>query len=54
LDESGELRFVPKKEGGDEREIVLKMSMHDRPAAKIEATYTIYGKETQFTLRKVE
>jgi hypothetical protein len=54
LDESGELRFVPKKDGGDKREVVLKMSMDDRPAAKIEGTYTVDGKQTQFTLRKIE
>lgn len=54
LDESGEMRFVPKKESGGKKEVVLKMGMDDGPAAKIEGTYTIDGKVIQFTLRKIE
>ncbi len=54
LDDSGEMRFVPKKQGGGKREVVLKMSMNDGPAEKIEGTYTVDGKQTQFTLREIE
>ena len=54
LDGSGEMRFVPRKETGGKREIVLKMSMEDGPAEKVEGTYTVNGKQTPFTLRKVE
>jgi hypothetical protein len=54
LDESGEMRFVPKKLGAQKREIVLKMSMDDGPAEKIEGIYTVDGKRTDFTLRKIE
>jgi hypothetical protein len=54
LDESGEMRFVPKKPGAQKREIVLKMSMDDGPAEKIEGIYTVDGKQTDFTLRKIE
>ena len=55
LDDSGEMRFVPPKQSADKREIVLKMSMDDGPlATKIEGTYTVDGKQTPFTLRKIE
>ena len=54
LDDSGEMRFVPPKQSTGKREIVLKMSMDDGPLAKIEGTYTVDGKQTPFTLRKIE
>ena len=54
LDESGEMRFVPKKPSAQKREVVLKMSMDDGPAEKVDGTYTVDGKQTQFTLRKIE
>lgn len=54
LDESGEMRFVPKKQGGGKKEVVLKMSLNDGPAEKIEGTYTVDGKQTQFTLREID
>jgi hypothetical protein len=54
LDDSGELRFVPKPQSGPKREVVLKMSMNDGPADKIEGTYTVDGKQMQFTLRRIE
>ncbi|HWM24274.1 MAG TPA: hypothetical protein VNP98_05585 [Chthoniobacterales bacterium] len=54
LDDSGEMRFVPPKRGTGKGEIVLKMSMDDGPAEKIEGTYTVDGKQMQFTLRKIE
>ena len=54
LDDSGEMRFVPKKPSAQKREVVLKMSMNDGPAEKIEGTYTIDAKVIQFTLRKIE
>jgi hypothetical protein len=54
LDESGELRFVPEKQSDGKREVVLKMSMDDGPAAKVDGTYTVDGKRTHFTLRKIE
>jgi hypothetical protein len=54
LDDSGELRFVPKPQSGGKREIVLKLGMDERPGAKIEGTYTVDRKQTQFTLRRIE
>lgn len=54
LDDSGELRFVPEKQSGGKREVVLKMSMDEGPAAKVDGTYTVDGKQTHFTLRKIE
>lgn len=55
LDESGEVRFVPKKPSPQKREVVLKMSMDGGDLTeKIEGTYTVDGKQTQFTLRKIE
>lgn len=54
LDESGEMRFVPKKPSAQKREVVLKMGMNDGPAEKIEGIYTVDGKQTHFTLRKIE
>jgi hypothetical protein len=54
LDDSGEMRFVPKKQGGSKKEVVLKMSMDDGPLATIDGTYTVDGKQTQFTLRRIE
>lgn len=53
LDESGEMRFVPKKPSAQKREIVLKLSMDDGPAEKVDGTYTVDGKQKQFTLRKI-
>lgn len=40
LDESGEMRFVPKKPSAQKKEVVLKMGRDDGPAEKIEGTYT--------------
>ena len=54
LDDSGELRFVPKEPGSGKKEVVLKMSMEERPGAKIEGTYKVDGKQTQFTLRRID
>ena len=54
LDESGEMRFVPKKPGAQRKEVVLKMGRDDGPAEQIEGTYTVDGKVIQFTLRKIE
>jgi hypothetical protein len=54
LDDSGEMRFVPKNESGPKREVALKMSMDDGPAAKIDGTYTVDGKQIHFTLRKIK
>ena len=54
LDESGEMRFVPKKPSAQKKEVVLKMGREDGPAEKIEGTYTVDGKVIQFTLRKIE
>jgi hypothetical protein len=54
LDESGEMRFVPKKPSAQKREVVLKMSRNDGPAEKIEGIYTVDGKQSHFTLRKIE
>lgn len=54
LDESGEMRFVPKKPSARKREVVLKMGMNDGPGEKIEGIYTVDGKQTHFTLRKIE
>ena len=52
LDESGEMRFIPKKPGSTKREVVLKMGDDDGP--NIEATYTVDGKAIKFTLRPIE
>jgi hypothetical protein len=54
LDDSGEMRFVPTTESGPKREVVLKMSMDDGPAPKIDGTYMVDGKQTHFTLRKID
>jgi hypothetical protein len=54
LDESGEMRFVPKKPSARKKEVALKMGRDDGPAEKIEGTYTVDGKVIQFTLRKIE
>jgi len=54
LDGSDEMRFVPKKQSGGKKEIVLKLSMEDGPADKINGTYTVDGKQTQFTLRRID
>ena len=54
LDESGEMRFVPKKPSAQKKEVVLNMGREDGPAEKIEGTYTVDGKVIQFTLRKIE
>ena len=53
LDESGEMRFVPKKPSAQKREIVLKLGMDDGPTEKVDGTYTVDGKQKQFTLRKI-
>jgi hypothetical protein len=52
LDDSGEFRFVPRKQNGGKREIVLKLGKDDAPGDKIEGTYSVDGKQTQFTLRR--
>lgn len=52
LDESGEMRFVPKKPGTGKKEVVVKMGTDD--GANIEATYTVDGKTIKFTLRQIE
>ena len=52
LDESGDLRFVPKKPETGKREVVVKMSTNDGP--NVAATYTVDGKAIQFTLREIE
>jgi hypothetical protein len=54
LDDSGDLRFVPEKQSGGKREVVLKMSMDDGPGATVDGTYTADGKQTLFTLRKID
>jgi hypothetical protein len=54
LDDSGELRFVPENDRHGKTEVVLKMSIDDSPEATIESTYTVDGKQTQITLRKIE
>jgi hypothetical protein len=55
LDESGEMRFVPKKPSAQKREVVLKMSMDGGPLAdEIDGTYTVDGRQTQFTLQRAE
>jgi hypothetical protein len=54
LDDSGEMRFVPRKQSDPKREIVLKMSMSEGPADKIEGTYTAGDKQILFTLRRVD
>ena len=54
LDESGEMRFVPEKQSGGKREVVLKMSMDEGPAEKLEGIYTFDGKQIHVTLRKIE
>jgi hypothetical protein len=55
LDESGEMRFVPKKPTAQKREVALMMSVDGGPLAEeIEGTYTVDGKQTKFTLRKIE
>lgn len=53
LDDSGELRFVPRKQNGPKREVVLKMSMNAGPADKIEGTYMVGDTQKAFTLRRV-
>jgi hypothetical protein len=52
LDESGELRFVPKKPETGKREVVVKMGADDGP--NIAATYMVDGKAIQFTLWELE
>ena len=52
LDESGEMRFVPKKPGAQKREVVLKMGPADGP--NIEATYTVDSKITKVVLRPID
>ena len=54
LDESSEMRFVPKKPTAQKKEVVLKMGRDDGPAEKIEGTYTVDGKVTLFTLRRIK
>jgi P pilus assembly chaperone PapD len=55
LDESGEMRFVPKKPTPQKREVALMMSVDGGPLAEeIEGTYTADGKQLKFTLRKIE
>lgn len=51
LDESGELRFVPKKPGPGKREVVVKMGPDDE--SNVEAIYTVDGKAIKFTLRPI-
>ena len=52
LDESGEMRFVPKKPETGKREVVVKMGADDGP--NITAIYTVDGKAIKFTLREIE
>ena len=54
LDDSSEMRFVPEKQGTGKREIVLKMNSNGGPPDKVDGTYTVEGKQTQFTLRRIE
>jgi hypothetical protein len=54
LDESGEMRFVAEKQSGGKREVILKMGVDDGPAERIEGIYAVDGKQTHFTLRKIE
>lgn len=54
LDESDEMRFVPKKPSAQKKEVALKMGRDDGPAEKIEGTYTVDGRVIQFTLRIIE
>ena len=52
LDASGEMRFVPEKARSSGDAVILKMSMDDRPGAKVEGTYRAAGKTIPFTLTK--
>lgn len=54
LDDSGEMRFVPAKQSAGKREIVLKMGMDEGSPNKVEGTYSVDGKQTQFTLRRLD
>src|SRR5687768_13557350 len=39
LDDSGQMRFVPGKQSGGKREIILKMGMDEGAPDKVEGTY---------------
>lgn len=54
LHDTGGMHFVPKKQSGAKREIALKLGMDEGPGPTIEATYTVDGKQMQFTLRRIE
>ena len=54
LDDTGQMRFVPGKQSGGKREILLKMAMDEGAPDKVEGIYTIDGKQTQFTLRRID
>lgn len=54
FDDSGEYRFVPDKQTGPKREVVLKLSKDEQVGDKIEGTYIVDGKPLHFTLRSVE
>ena len=48
------MRFVPAKQSTGKREIVLKMNRTGGPPDQVDGTYTVDGKQTQFTLRRIE
>lgn len=54
LDDSDEMRFVPAKQGAGKREIVLKMNRNGGPPDQVDGIYTVDGKQTQFTLRRID
>jgi len=54
LDDSSEMRFVPAKQVTGKREIVLKMTRNGGPPDQVDGIYTVDGKQTQFTLRRIE
>jgi hypothetical protein len=54
LDDSNEMRFVPDKQTGGKREVVLKMAMDKGAPDKVDGTYTVDGKQTEFTLRRID
>jgi uncharacterized cupredoxin-like copper-binding protein len=54
LDGNNVMRFVPEKQSGVEKEIVLKMAMDEGAPDKVDGTYTVDGKLTPFTLRRID
>lgn len=52
LNDGEKMRFIPAKSGGDEEEVILKMSQHDAAPEKVEGTYRARGKTIAFRLLK--